>query len=119
MVAQGDGLVYTASMGDESADRNAGRAALWTFLGMALGFKLVTSVVIFWFDPTFASATFLFWMNWYWPILPVLLLILPAMFWYRLWRVRARRRDLIRSEWRVDPELDWIPTPARGTIRKQ
>ena len=95
-----------------------GRAALWTFLGMAIAFKLATSLIIFLMQPSWASATFLVWMNWYWPILPVVVVALPAMFWFRLMRVRARRRDLIRSEWRVDPELDWNPATARGTIRK-
>jgi hypothetical protein len=38
------------------------------------------------------------------------------VFWYRLWRVRRRRRQLIRSEWTVEPEPDWKPTSARGTM---
>ncbi len=95
-----------------------GRAALWTFLGMAIGFKLITSLVIFWMQPSWSSAAFLWWMNWYWPFLPLVLLILPTMFWFRLRRVRAKRRDLIRAEWRVDPELDWNPATVHGTIPK-
>ena len=105
--------MYTGPM-----DRDA-RAALWTFLGMAIGFKLITSLVIFWMQPSWYSAWFLVWMNWYWPILPIVVLALPAMFWFRLMRVRAKRRELIRSEWRVDPELDWNPTIARGTIQER
>jgi hypothetical protein len=94
-----------------------GRAALWTFLGMAIGFKLITSVVIFAMMPSAHAAIFLIGMNWYWLVLPVVVLALPAMFWYRLMRVRARRRELIRAEWRVDPELDWNPAATHGTIK--
>ena len=45
-----------------------------------------------------------------------LFLAVPAVFWYRLRRVRRRRRQLIRSEWTVEPEPDWKPTSARGTM---
>ena len=94
-----------------------GRAALWTFLGMAIGFKVITSVLIFAMMPSAHSALFLIGMNWYWLVLPVVVLALPAMFWFRLMRVRSKRRELIRSEWQVDPELDWYPTTTRGTMK--
>ena len=97
-------------------DRDS-RAALWTFLGMAIGFNVATSVIIFLMQPSWTSAAFLVWMNWYWAVLPVLVVALPAMFWFRLMRVRARRRELIRSEWRVDSERDWNPSTIPGIIR--
>ena len=93
-----------------------GRAALWTFLGMAIGFKVVTSVIIFVMMPTAHAAIFLIGMNWYWLILPIVVVALPALYWFRLMRVRAKRRELIRAEWLVDPELDWNPAAPRGTI---
>ncbi len=95
------------------------RAALWTFLGMAIGFKLVTSVLIFAMMPSAHSAIFLIGMNWYWLVLPIVVVALPAMFWFRLMRVRARRRELIRAEWRVDADLDCRPAATRGTIRER
>lgn len=94
------------------------RAALWTFLGMAIAFKVATSLLIFAMMPSAHAAIFLIGMNWYWPLLVIVVLALPGLFWYRLMRVRARRRELIRAEWRVDRELDLNPAAARGTLRE-
>jgi hypothetical protein len=95
------------------------KAALWTFVGMIAGFKIITSIIIFVMEPSIASAAFLVAMQWYWLLIPLPFIIVPALFWYRLWKVRRRRRQLIRSEWKVEPELDeadWNPTSARGTM---
>ena len=92
-----------------------GKAAFWTFAGMGIAFKLVTSVIIFVMAPSAHSAIFLFVMQWYWLLLP-LPLIVPLMFWYRLRRVRRRRQQLIYSEWTVEPDVDWNPTSVRGTM---
>ena len=92
------------------------KAAFWTFVGMGLAFKVVTSVIIFVMAPSAHSAVFLFAMQWYWLLLPLPMLALPALFWYRLHRVRRRRQQLIFSEWAVEPEADWNPTSVRGTM---
>jgi hypothetical protein len=92
------------------------KAALWTFIGMGVSFKVITSIIIFIMEPTVASAAFLLAMQWYWLVLPLPFLAVPAVFWFRLWRVRRRRRQLIQSEWAVEPEADWKPTSARGTM---
>jgi hypothetical protein len=92
------------------------KAALWTFGGMIAGFKIITSIIIFVMEPSLASAAFLLAMQWYWLLLPLPFVIVPALFWFRLWKVRRRRRQLIHAEWKVEPELDWNPTSARGTM---
>jgi hypothetical protein len=98
-------------------DENSGnKAALWTFVGMGVSFKVITSIIIFVMEPSVASAAFLLAMQWYWLLLPLPFIVVPAIFWYRLWRVRRRRRQLIRAEWSVEPEADWKPTSARGTM---
>jgi hypothetical protein len=93
-----------------------GRAPLWTFVWMIVGFKLITSIVIFIMVPTAHSAIFLVGMNWYIILLPIVLVIVPGLFWWRLMRVRAKRRKLIRSEWNVQPDADWNRASARGTM---
>jgi hypothetical protein len=93
-----------------------GKAAAWTFVGMILAFKVVTSVIIFIMAPTAHAVVFLFVMQWYWLLAPVPLLVVPGLFWYRLRRVRKKRRQLILSEWAVKPEADWNPTSVRGTM---
>jgi hypothetical protein len=93
-----------------------GKAAFWTFVGMGLAFKVITSIIIFVMAPSAHSAVFLFAMQWYWLLLPLPLLVVPVLFWYRLRRVRKKRRQLILSEWAVDSEADWNPTSIRGTM---
>ena len=83
---------------------------------MGIAFKVVTSVIIFVMAPSAHSAVFLFAMQWYWLLLPIPMVILPLTFWYRLRRVRRRRRQLIHSEWAVEPETDWNPSSVRGTM---
>lgn len=92
------------------------KAALWTFVGMGIGFKVITSIVIFMMNPSATAAIFLVAMQWYWLLLPLPLVVVPALFWYRLWRVRRKRRRLIQSEWAVEPEAGWNPTSVRGTM---
>jgi hypothetical protein len=93
-----------------------GKAAFWTFVGMGLAFKVITSIIIFVMAPSAHAAIFLFAMQWYWLLLPLPMLVVPALFWYRLRRVRKKRRQLILSEWAVEPEADWNPTSVHGTM---
>jgi hypothetical protein len=92
------------------------KAAFWTFAGMGIAFKVVTSIIIYAMAPSAHSAIFLFAMQWYWLLIPVPMLVVPALFWYRLRKVRRRRRQLILSEWAVEPDRDWNPTSVRGTM---
>jgi hypothetical protein len=93
-----------------------GKAAFWTFTGMILAFKVITSIIIWIMAPSLHSAIFLFAMQWYWLLLPVPMIAVPMLFWWRLRRVKRRRRQLILSEWAVEPESDWNPTSIRGTM---
>ena len=93
-----------------------GKAAFWTFVGMGITFKVVTSIIIFIMAPSMHTAVFLFAMQWYWLLLPVPMIVLPTMFWLRLRRVRKKRRQLILAEWAVEPEADWNPTSIHGTM---
>ena len=92
------------------------KAAAWTFVGMILAFKLVTSIIIFVMAPTAHAFIFLVVMQWYNLLLPIPLIVVPLLFWLRLRRVRKKRRQLILSEWAVDAEADWNPTSVRGTM---
>jgi hypothetical protein len=93
-----------------------GKAAFWTFVGMGLAFKVITSIIILIMAPSAHTVLFLFVMQWYWLLLPIPMIALPTLFWYRLRRVRKKRRQLILSEWAVDAEADWNPTSVRGTM---
>ena len=63
------------------------KAAAWTFVGMILAFKVVTSIIIFVMAPTAHAFIFLLVMQWYWLLLPIPLIAVPLTFWLRLRRV--------------------------------
>jgi hypothetical protein len=109
-LARGGSARYTVSVEED------GKAALWTFVGMILAFKVVTSIIILVMAPTAHAFIFLLVMQWYWLLLPIPLVVMPVLFWIRLRRVRRKRRQLILSEWAFEPEADWNPTSVRGTM---
>jgi hypothetical protein len=80
------------------------RAPFWTFFWMIVGFKVATSIAIFVMMPTAHNAIFQLGMNWYVFLPALVVVLLPTVFWFRLLRVRAKRRKLIRAEWNVEPE---------------
>ena len=69
-----------------------GKAAFWTFMGMIIVFKVVTSVIIFVMAPSAHAAIFLFAMQWYWLLLPIPMITVPTLFWIWLRRVWKKRR---------------------------
>ncbi|GIW05885.1 MAG: hypothetical protein KatS3mg060_0690 [Dehalococcoidia bacterium] len=87
-----------------------GRAALWTMLGVAVAFKLFGALLILQADQSQSAIAFV--AATHWPfLLPIFLLLGPAVWWWRLLRARAKRRRLIAAEWREDdlpltPRLD-------------
>lgn len=89
---------------DEEDEDSA--AAVWAFLLVLFIFKVATVALIFWHLRTWESAAVLGATLWYW--LPPLILLGagPAIFYYRLRKVRARREALRRSEWMVGDESD-------------
>lgn len=80
-----------------------GRVAAWTLLGIIVIFKLGTAALILYHARPASDATYaiLFATHWYLLVPFVLLIAGPAVFWYRLLRVRAKRERLHRAEWDV------------------
>ena len=87
---------------DEEDEDSA--AAVWAFLAVLFCFKLATVALIFWHLRTWESAAVLGATMWYWFPPLILLGAGPAIFYYRLRKVRARREALRRAEWMVDDE---------------
>jgi hypothetical protein len=83
----------------DDADQGDEAAAVWGFLLVLFGFKVVTVALIFWHLRTWESGVVLGATMWY--FFPPLLILGagPAVFYYRLRKVRARRAALLRSEW--------------------
>lgn len=82
-----------------------GRQAALGFLWVLIAFKVITMILIFMHLRTFDSFIFLVATFWYW--LPIIgfLVAGPLIFRYRLMRMRARREQLRRSEWMIEPDV--------------
>jgi hypothetical protein len=78
------------------------RAAIWTFVGVLVGFKLWSVFLIYLFADTSGTTEFLLATHFLWIAVPIALLVAPAIFWSRLIRARARRKKLLESEWNVE-----------------
>ena len=98
---------------DSEGEEHEGAAAVWAFLLVLFFFKLATVILIFWHMRTWESGVILGSTLWYW--FPPLLLLGagPALFYYRLRKVRSRREALRRSEWMVGDDQDVEVRPGR------
>ena len=92
---------------DGRADEMAGsdRAALWTLVGIFVVFKVVTTAMILVFAPHQVWGVVGLFIAFHWPFMigGLVFIAAPALFWYRLLRVRAKRGRLQAAEWSVDP----------------
>uniref|UniRef100_A0A831T6Z3 Uncharacterized protein n=1 Tax=Thermorudis peleae TaxID=1382356 RepID=A0A831T6Z3_9BACT len=75
--------------------------AIW-FIGILVAFKLWTVLLIVIYSSRWETVQFLLANHVLWFVSGAVLLWGPALFWARLLRLRARRRELIRSEWEVE-----------------
>lgn len=92
------GLRYTEGMDEE---RSVRRMAI-LFAGILVAFKAWTLLLILVFSSSWETVQFLAANHVLWFAVAAVLLWGPALFWFRLVRLRARRRALIRSEWEVE-----------------
>lgn len=80
--------------------------SIWAFIWTLFAFKIVTSIIIFWQMRTVLSGLVVGANTWYaFPII-AMLGAAPLMYRYRLRQQRARRAELLRSEWMVGPDDD-------------
>jgi hypothetical protein len=81
-----------------------GRAALWTLIGIFVVFKIVTTALIISLAPVHAPIVIWAFVAMHWPfaVAAIIFGAAPALFWYRLVRVRAKRAKLQAAEWQVD-----------------
>jgi len=91
-----------------------GKAALWTMVGIFVVFKLATTALIIYHAPDAAALAIWAFIAFHWPfaLAAVIFGAAPALFWYRLVRVRAKRARLQEAEWRVD-QAESIPDVFR------
>ncbi|MEA2641237.1 MAG: hypothetical protein QOF51_2631 [Chloroflexota bacterium] len=87
---------------DEST-QSAGRAALWTMIGILVAFKIATTAVILIVAPGARDVVIAFFIAFHWPLLLAAAVFgfAPLLFWLRLVKVRAKRAKLQAAEWNV------------------
>lgn len=105
-------MIPIPKQGDGNEDQE-GAAAVWGFLIVLFMFKLVTVILIFWHMRTLEAGIILGATFWYFIPPMVILVAGPALFYYRLRKVRARREALRREEWMIEEE-DVSATAARN-----
>ena len=83
---------YTGDVDAES------RTAALTIFFTLFVLKIITFVMVLMFVPNHITVGLFLNFNWFWFIPPVVLLCGVVLYWYRLIRVRRRRRELLRQE---------------------
>jgi hypothetical protein len=78
------------------------KTVVWTFVGSLVTVKLVTSVVILFYFPSWHTLLLVVALSVAWFLPPLLYLMSRSPGKYRLLRGRARRRELLRQEWNVE-----------------
>ena len=86
-------------------------SAAWAVIWVLFAFKLITAGLIFYHMATPETGLLLGATTWYWFPLVGVLVAGPLLFRYRLRRVRAKREELRRQEWMLDPERG-VDAPA-------
>jgi hypothetical protein len=80
------------------------KASIWAFVWTLFAFKLITVALMLYHLRSWESNAVIFATTWYWfPLLGVLGAA-PLALRYRLRKARARREELLRSEWMVEDE---------------
>lgn len=82
------------------------------FIWILAGFKLATVGLIFWQLSTFQTGVLLGATTWYWFPVMGAVVAAPVAFHLRLRRARAKRAELMRSEWMMTSD-DEIAQPAK------
>ncbi|HLY68024.1 MAG TPA: hypothetical protein VKU60_20965 [Chloroflexota bacterium] len=98
-------------MGEYDEER-AGRAAMWTYIWVMVGFKVVTAAFLLYFTHSFYTWAVLIALHIPWIAGALILMGVPGMFYWRLVKVRARRAELIRQEFNVEPPRQELGEPV-------
>ncbi len=91
----------------------AGRAAMWTYIGVLVGFKVVTACFILYFTHAFGFWAIMVALHIPWIAAALILAGAPGAAYWRLVKMRARRAELIRQEWNVHPPEQESRDPVR------
>ncbi len=88
----------------EHREESDARATVWAFLWVLFGFKIAT-VGIIWYVAAGSgeSVVMIAATTWYWLVIPIAAISGPLLFRWRMIKMRRRREELRRAEWREEP----------------
>ncbi len=86
-----------------AAWKRAAWQMFWLLVFGKLGIMIALAIVTFRvMHSTSRSWSILILLNWSWIVLAVALVVGPIAYWWRLRRVRRKRKALIYAEWHID-----------------
>lgn len=91
---------------DEYDEEAAGKAAMWTYIWVMVGFKVVTACFVLYFTHAFGFWAIMIALHIPWIVAVLFLAGAPSALYWRMVRVRARRAELLRQEFEVPPEQE-------------
>ncbi len=101
-------------MDEKNERRNA-----WAYFGILFAYKLWTAVLVFvFFAWSTGNLNLVLMMHFGWIAIIAAVIAIPALYYYRLVRVRAKRERLQHSEWHVDSTPMPPPTGKLAFLRR-
>ncbi|HLG71164.1 MAG TPA: hypothetical protein VK009_12130 [Chloroflexota bacterium] len=94
---------------DEAA---ASRAAMWTYIWVMVGFKVITAGFVLYFTHAFGFWAIMLALHLPWIAAALILAGAPGAAYWRLVKMRARRAELIRQEFNVIPPEQELRDPV-------
>ncbi|MCX2727723.1 hypothetical protein OO015_09505 [Thermomicrobium sp. 4228-Ro] len=92
---------------DAMEERSNLRRIAWWFGGIVVGFKVWTVLLVIVFSVDWPTAWYLIFSHLAWFLGLLVLGSGPFLFWYRLFRVRRRREQLLRAEWEISEPTEY------------
>jgi hypothetical protein len=89
-------------------------ASIWAFVWTLFGFKMATVALLLYHMRVWESDLVIAATTWYWFPMLAVLLAAPIALRYRLRKARARREELMRSEWMVTGDDDAVASRRVG-----
>jgi hypothetical protein len=86
----------------EQKQKDDEHVTVWTFLWVLLAFKVATIAAIIWASRSWEAGALVSATAWPFLIIPGVAVAGPVLYRVRVRRVRARREQLMRSEWMLD-----------------
>src|SRR5680860_323571 len=90
----------------ERREESEERATVWAFLWVLFAFKMATIGVIWYVAAgTGESLVMIAATTWYWLVIPIAAITGPLLVRWRMIKMRRRREELRRAEWREEPDI--------------